>query len=581
MEPTPNPDRWRPEALAVAGLTLIGAILRVWPPGRLGLTHFDEGIYALAASWIFDPKGIASIDPTLIPYAPPGFPILVGLAYGILGRSDTAAIAASQVAGLLTIPVVAWLARRTFGPGSGFAAATFATFSGPHIAFSRMALTDASFLLSWLIAVGLGMRFLERPGAIRAVTLGFGVGLTQQFKYNGWLAGAIMIGAAILGILSRPEERRSARIAQVFGWGILGAGMAALVVLPWYRFVEGNSGYSALLRHQRNYLGGIRDWWPRFRIQCDQSIALLPGLRVGGFGLILACLAPWIARSPAWDEVSRRLPRSRMVFLAILIGVSSFALIGAPFWLGLMLAPWVLTLPDPAVRIVGVWWLVLTVLTPFYHPYARLWLPLHAVNWLLLGCLIARFPSGVITLIMTVKSSAEERWRGWIKILSAAAAFSLGGFISVQSMREARPQPDWLGPSDSLRRSTALLGSRIPDEVAGLRLLVRPSVTYYLAGRVPLYPMSGSDQLLRPGDPRLWAVVDAAILRSESGDPSGGSCRELPARFANRWELVEEFPTILALPTLLDIDPRAARDPTADRSATLWLLRPRRPGPLP
>ena len=55
----------------------------------------------------------------MIPYAPPGFPILVGIAYLLLGVGDHAAIGVSQVAGVLTIPVVGWLGRRTFGPGAG------------------------------------------------------------------------------------------------------------------------------------------------------------------------------------------------------------------------------------------------------------------------------------------------------------------------------------------------------------------------------------------------------------------------------------------------------------------------------
>ncbi len=189
-------------------------------------------------------------------------------------------IAVSQVAGTLTIPVVAWLARRTFGPGAGFAAATFCAFSGPHIAFSRMALTDASFLLAWLLALGAGMRFLERPGVVRAILMGLAVGLAQQFKYNGWLVGGIVIASALLGIVFHREERKVGSILKTFGWGALAAVVAWLVVWPWYRFVEAHGGYSALLRHQQSYLGGWRDWWPNLSIQADQAAALSGGLRL-------------------------------------------------------------------------------------------------------------------------------------------------------------------------------------------------------------------------------------------------------------------------------------------------------------
>ena len=46
------------EVLVVVALTLIGALLRLWSIGRLGLLHFDEGIYAAAGLWIFARNGI-------------------------------------------------------------------------------------------------------------------------------------------------------------------------------------------------------------------------------------------------------------------------------------------------------------------------------------------------------------------------------------------------------------------------------------------------------------------------------------------------------------------------------------------
>jgi dolichyl-phosphate-mannose-protein mannosyltransferase len=75
MKPPESEDRSRPEWLAVAALTAIGFGLRSWPIGQLGLNHFDEGIYALVASWSLGPKGLAGLDPMLIPYAPPGYPV--------------------------------------------------------------------------------------------------------------------------------------------------------------------------------------------------------------------------------------------------------------------------------------------------------------------------------------------------------------------------------------------------------------------------------------------------------------------------------------------------------------------------
>ena len=578
MKPAEPQDRSSREWLAVAVVTVIGAGLRVWPIGRLGLTHFDEGIYALTASWVFQPKGLAALDPTLISYSPPGYTILAGLAYAVLGASDGAMIFVSAMAGTLTIPVVAWLGRRTFGPGAGFAAATFCSFSGPHIAFSRMALTDASSLLTWLIALGVGMQFLERPGPIRAIALGLTVGLAQQFKYNGWLTGGIVIGTAVLGVIGRTDERRSGPIWKTFGWGGIAAVLAWLVVWPWYRFVEGHGGYSALLRHQQSYLGGFGSWWPHFQVQADQAVALSGGGGLILAGLFLASLAPWFARPSSRIAESAGSSRTGRVLNAFSYGFLAWIFVDAPYWLGLVVAPWLLTRPRPAIRLVGVWWLLLSVMTPFYHPYARLWLPFHAINWLLMGWLVVDWFAAIIsanTDLSGSRSGSRRRSRAIVLL----GLFGCGAVVHLSTTigRKAHPLAGLFAPSDSLRRACLKVDSLLPKDLEGLRVLVRPPVTYYLAGRAALHPMSGLEQAEKPGDPRFWTLIDSAIVRSELGQPSPGPARNLLDRFANHWELVEEVPTTLSLPTLLDLDPGAARRASADRSAPLWLLRPRSP----
>ncbi len=221
MKPTPprtGSSRTR-EILVVIAFTVIGGLLRLWSIGRLGLSHFDEGIYAASGLWIFSRHGILDLDPTLIAYAPPGFPFLIGVAYFVLGASDLSAILVSIVAGTLTIPAVAWLAYRTFGSGAGGLAAAFLAFSGAHVAFSRMALTDTSFLLVWVLALIHAQRFLEKPCALRAGLLGLAVGAAQLFKYNGWLAGAAVVLSAAVWLALHP-----ARVAHRAHRGHLGLG---------------------------------------------------------------------------------------------------------------------------------------------------------------------------------------------------------------------------------------------------------------------------------------------------------------------------------------------------------------------
>ena len=45
---------------------------------------------------------------------------------------------------------------------------------------------------------------------------------------------------------------------------------------------------------------------------------------------------------------------------------------------------------------IGMGWLVLAILSPFYHPYARLWLPFEGFHWVAMGGLIAVIPAQLI-----------------------------------------------------------------------------------------------------------------------------------------------------------------------------------------
>ncbi len=562
------------EWLAVALVTVVGALVRLSPPGRLGLVHFDEGIYALAATWSLNPGGLGNIDPSLIPYAPPGFPILVGTLYAILGPSDVAAIAVSQVAGTATIPVIAWLARRTFGPGAGFASALLVALSGPHIAFSRMALTDVSFLLAWLVAIGAGVRFLERPGAGRGIAMGAAVGLAQEFKYNGWLAGGVVILAAVLGALARPEGRRPRELVRVFGWGALGALVAALVVLPWFFFVERHGGYSALLDHQRGYLVGWRGWHRSFRAQGDQSVALSGGHLLVVLTWFLASVGAWVCRRSQGSEGPVTLADRTLVVLAVLTTAGLLVMVpDAPWWLGLALAPWLLRSDRPATRVLGAWWVAVAAITPFYHPYARLWLPVEAVEWLLLGGALARGFEAVQPYLRRVRNRATEADPSFARFcLAWVWGIGVGVLCTMELERlDVAPKPlaGLLGPSDGLRRSVGRVVSKLPPDLAALRFYGRPSILFYLGGRLPIQRHADVEKILRSPDGRSWTLIDFASL----------SPRAMPSGIED-WEIVDFIQTELNNPTRLDVEPDAARGVFSagnGRFSPMILLKPRPP----
>lgn len=576
--PAPGSSRRR-EAAAVAALTLLGAVLRSWQSGRLGLVHFDEGVYAMTGLWSGSSRGLAAMNSVVIPFAPGGYPTLVGLAYLLLGVGDTAAIFVSQAAGVATIPVAAAIARRAFGPGAGTAAAAFAAIAGPHVAFSRMALTDATFLLAFLAAIGLGCAFLDRPGPVRGLALGLAVGLAQNLKYNGVLAGAAVAVAAALQVI---RGRRLREAARLFGFGAVAAATAAAAYWPWFRFVERNGGYGPLLAHHRGYLGGL-DAWPRhWRLQLAEQAAL-GGVAFGPFqwGLAAWCLA-WIG---VVATVGARPARGAWSWWAALgLGALAFGLsAGVGWWLPLAAVPGALRDARPGPRLIAVAWTTFAVLTPFYHPYARLWLPLHGLGWLLLGGLTAEL--GTCWASGTTRAPIGVAKRPAILGLVAMVA------IACDWLPPGRPRPiaGLLAPSDSVRAACLEITDRLDAmppaaRPAALRVLGRPSVHYYLLLTLPrgvdLQRVDDLAALSRPGGSRTL-VLDDLGLEPRPTNPAGAP------GLAAAWERLAEEPTWLNPPTLLDHDPAAAyrAGVRAESSATyrpLVLYRQRtRHGPPP
>ena len=555
------------ETLVVIALTILGAIIRLWSPGRLGLVHFDEGIYALAGLWSLSPRGLAALDPTVISYAPPGFPVLVGLSYLTFGVNDLAAILVSILAGTLTIPVAAWLSRRTFGPGAGGAAAAFTALSGPHIAFSRMALTDASFLFWWLAAIGTGQRFLERPSPARAFMLGLAVGLSQLFKYNGWISGPIVAGTAVVWLLFHPGDWRTMPMAATWGWGLLAAVVAAVVYWPWFAFVQSHGGYPTLLAHQRSYLGGLSSWPGHWSVQIAQEEFLSGGpVWVGCTGLV-AALAMLISAGDLAHE--RGLHR---ILLETICLAALYMICGSSWWIALV---WISVslaksrgLSTKSSALVCVGWAALSVLTPFYHPYARLWLPIEAFGWLLFG--------GVF---VSIRSNVEVAGRGlrwtWITSTDSLLRFTLFCMLilvisTIVNSRQKRMPV--LGPSDSLRQAAQTIRGELPRDIKDLSAYARPPIAYYMGldGGVAVHRQPDMAHLLEPGGSTPWALLDLALIRQQNT-----SGKDLDRLLAG-WTLVREIPTTLNPPTLLDIDPAAARGASIDASAPLRLLRRKR-----
>jgi hypothetical protein len=554
----------RREIVVVAAWTVIGGLLRLGSLGRLGLVHFDEGIYALAGRWIFTPEGLAGLDPTTIAYAPPGFPFLVGLAYWCWGVGDVSAILVSILAGTMTIPAAGWLACRTFGRGAGAAASALAALSGAHLAFSRMALTDASFLLCWILAIAQGQRLLERPNLPRAVLLGLAVGMAQLFKYNGGLAGILVALTAALGMIVPWGTPATRRPVAIWGWGLVAVLVAALAYWPWYRFVESHGGYASLMAHHRSYLAAPSRWPVHLGVQLSQARALsggpawqlLAGLAAaGGMWAVQGGLRGW-----------RGIPRT-LLLTGFLATLNPAGFLG---WVFLISAVWFLPVSSRdgsnSRTLIVIGWLILLLLTPCYHPYARLWLPLEAFGWVLMGggytVIGSRWgPGGVTATPATGQGPLPDPIVALGAVCVLACVLRTGPANSSHETRIGT----LLAPTDSLRRACRALADDLPEGLRSLRLYVRPPVAFYLAGRVAVLPQADLGGL-RAGELGSWALLDTALVWRAGQGPAG------MAELDRGWKRVRSVPTELSLPTLLDIDPSAATSGRGETSAPLLLL---------
>jgi hypothetical protein len=231
----------------------------------------------------------------------------------------------------------------------------------------------------------------------------------------------------------------------------------------------------------------------------------------------------------------------------------------------------------PSKQVLGLAWLVLSIATPFYHPYARLWLPLHLLGWVVMGEYI-RFrlagtaPRNGRTTTSPARAATVRRIQTCFSLILLAVLMfpPVKRFILFGGPGES---PGPIAPSDTLRIGVREALADLPKDTFGLRLLVRPPVTFYVSGRVAAQTEPNLASLLEPRDRRLWALVDVAQLRQE------GNLHTATARLTEQWDKVREYPTQLNLPTLLDVDPGAARAGRSDAaSAPLWLLRPRQAG---
>ncbi len=140
------------------------------------------------------------------------------------------------------------------------------------------------------------------------------------------------------------------------------------------------------MAHHRGYVGGWSTWGGHFRVQMSEQTALAGSLAGPIAWTGLAWGLAWggsrlVRREGGRDRPSdMRIGRSRSVLLLVLGLIPT-----AAWWVTLARVPFWFRSTSSGLRVLGVAWVVQAVLTPLYHPYARLWLPLEALGWFALA----------------------------------------------------------------------------------------------------------------------------------------------------------------------------------------------------
>ncbi len=395
------------QKLVLAVILALAAGLRLEGLAALSLSHFDEGVY-VSSAFLSRGAGPLALHPMQPLYSPPLYPWMIAVAGASLGAYWPAVGAAvSALIGLITVLLLLVLARRLEGNWFGLVAAGLLALSDFHVAFSRMALTDAAvtfwFVLAFYCAVrvgeelgwvaaaprqvhhdrtrlGAGSAIDSRRLALWTIALGLAGGAAWNTKYNGWMPIAIAAAAmAVFWLRPRqagtPAEIR--RPSPVLGLICLGgaATLALCCFWPWWSHVESTfaGGYDAVRANHRSYFMGPGAW----PANVWRLATSLPALRHYGWITTIATLIAMLACAIAFHRggstrqrilltaagaailvPALRTGTDGVLFLVAAAGIVPACLYGR--WSDVLLAAWVGSF---------------IVLAPLYHPYLRLLLP--------------------------------------------------------------------------------------------------------------------------------------------------------------------------------------------------------------
>jgi hypothetical protein len=319
----------------LGGITLLGALLRIWSPGRIGLSG-DEVLF-LDVAKLPSPRAIVDFL-----YAheshPPLYYLLAHLAGSVAGNLPGAMSFLSILASITAIPAAWWLASLSGRRAAGVIAAVLVALSVPLAALSVQLRPYSIFTLLLLCATGALIRGSE-PGrtAWRAVW----AGLMLLLLYLHHLA-IIVFGTQLIAMffLTRKRVAPAARLSSWLPW----IAVVVLLAIPDL----------ALLRHQHQVTGYI---------PISGTKAFVPLREVAWLALtfpgelLLGIVAAFVGIIWSWRRTANGGPRAVVVVLGTLSGtflLQCFFLMAAGYRQSVLVAHLVLPFAPLALAAEGI-----------------------------------------------------------------------------------------------------------------------------------------------------------------------------------------------------------------------------------
>lgn len=174
-------QRTRTDTMTMAALVgLAFAVRYAWGIAadvRAGNAGFDDSAwYWTTALNVMHGYGYVGFDGQPTAAWPPGYPMLLGLAYRLLGPTTQTAVLINAIAGGLTCGIVWELGRVLVGPRAAVPAALLFTFFPSQVFFAALTLSESVFTFVATALLLAGVRLLARDAGLLA-WLGWGVGV--------------------------------------------------------------------------------------------------------------------------------------------------------------------------------------------------------------------------------------------------------------------------------------------------------------------------------------------------------------------------------------------------------------------